>query len=222
LLLWDPQFITVLTKSWHCMLPSKSLILHRITHNYKDYKLTGCYRQPVPPIRWYISTRLYGFTSQKTQILKLVTKTSNLKSLPPFPKQSLPLRFCHQYVSCISSMPAAILLSLLIYWCFKKTKNDVRTNAAGILVVWYKINKPHYIVQFWITVDLSTQITERTIWPILYEYNASFVTARWRTIQRNTARPAVLRYNTLLSASSFPISLIKFKKITYSVYHKLH
>ena len=88
-------------------------------------------------------------------------------------------------------------------------------------VIQKKKNKPHYIVQFWITADLSTQITERTILPIPYEYNASFVTACWCTILRNTPRPTVLGRIALLSASAFPISLINLKKKTYSVYHKL-
>jgi hypothetical protein len=129
------------------MPPSDSLIFHRITHNFKDYnKLTCCDRQSVPPKRRYISTRLYGFTSHKTQIFKFkVTKTSNLKSIHPFPKQSLPLRFCHQYVSCISYKPTAILFSRLIYCFFKKTNNCVRTKAARVLVVLYKINKFLYI-----------------------------------------------------------------------------
>jgi len=152
-------------------------------------------------------------TSRKPQTSKVSIHFQNLKSIHPFPKQSLPLRFCHQYVSCISSMPAAILLSRLIYCWFKKPQNDVRTNAACVLVVWYKINKPHYIVQFWITVDFSIQITERTILPIPNEYNASFVTACWRTILRNIARPTILGCITLISALAFPISLIKFKKL---------
>ena len=155
--------------------------------------------------------RMYGFMSQKTQIFKFnVTKTSHLKSIYQFPKQSLPLWSCQQYISSISSKPTAILLSRLIYCCFKKTKNDVRTNAAGVSVVWYKINKLLCIVQLWITVNLSTQNTERTIWPILYEYNASFVTACWSTILRNIARPTIVGRNKLLTATSIPISLIKF------------
>lgn len=68
MLLWDPQFITVLRKSWHCMLPSENLIFHRITHNYKDYKLTGCDRQPVPPKRWYISTRVWLHVPEDTNL----------------------------------------------------------------------------------------------------------------------------------------------------------
>jgi hypothetical protein len=116
LLIRNPQFIIVFIKFRCCIPPSHSLIQHTIIYNFKDYHLIGydaAARSSKKVIHFYQTRRLHVPEGRNLQR----QRHENFKpQMYPFiSKIAYPTEVFQQYVACISSKHAPILISPLMH-----------------------------------------------------------------------------------------------------------